>query len=231
MQQASAPELWVWAEYYCPWSYIAVVRLEKVAREYQGRVSLVNRPFPLEVYGGGPPKKQELDQEWWLAALQEPAAAFRLYQYTDWPTTTLPAFEAVWCASQQDDTAARNLDLRIRKAFFAESVNIGRREIYSDLAREVGLEMPAFHRLFESSQPQEAVLEEGRLGKEQFGVRSTPTLMLRDGKRLHQPIAYPQSENDQIVSVEPLPCCGEGCYEATRALFDQALADQLVDNV
>src|SRR5690606_15586049 len=112
----------------------------------------------------------------------------------------------------------------IRRAFFAESINIGSREIYNSLAREVGLEMPAFQRLFESSQVREAVLNEGRLGKEQYGVRSTPTLMLSSGKRLHQPIAYPHSENDPIVSVEPLPCCGETCYEATRALFDRALA-------
>ncbi len=46
MQNVSVPELWVWTEYYCPWSYIAVVRLEKVAREYQGQVCLVNRPVP-----------------------------------------------------------------------------------------------------------------------------------------------------------------------------------------
>lgn len=224
MQTSTVPELWVWAEYYCPWSYIAVVRLEKIAREYQGRARLIVRAFPLEIYGGGPPNKHELDQEWWLAALQEPAAAFRPYRNPDWPATTLPAFEAVWYAKQQDETAAMSLDLRIRRAFFEESVNIGRREIYSDLAREVGLEVPAFNRLFESSQPKEAVLAEGRMGKEQYNVRSTPTLMLSSGKRLHQPIAYPHSENDQIVSVDPLPCHGESCYEATRALFEQALA-------
>ena len=224
MQNTPIPELWVWAEYYCPWTYIAVVRLEKIALEYLGRARLAVRAFPLEVYGGGPPNKHELDQEWWLAALQEPEALFRPYQNADWPATTLPAFEAVWCARQQDETAARSLDLRIRRAFFAESVNIGRREIYGELAREVGLELPAFQRLFESSRPREAVLEEGRVGQQQFHVRSTPTLMLSSGKRLRQPIAYPHSENDQIASVDPLPCAGEGCYQATRALFDQAIA-------
>jgi len=225
MQNIPVPELWVWTEYYCPWSYIAIVRLDKIAQEYQKQVRLADRPFPLEVYGGGPPNKHELDQEWWLAALQEPLAEFRPYENPEWPTTTLPAFEAVWCAAQQDQTTARNLNLRIRRAFFAESINIGRREIYSDLAREVGLEMPAFNQLFESSRPREAVIEEGRLGKEQFGVRSTPTLMLSSGKRLRQPIAYPHSKNDKIVSVTPLPCAGESCYEATRELFRQAIGN------
>ena len=36
-----------------------------------------------------------------------------------------------------------------------------------------------------------AVLTEGRLGRERFGVRGTPTLMLTDGTRLHHPIAFP----------------------------------------
>lgn len=223
MEKETIPELWVWAEYYCPWSYVSVARLEKIAREFHGQVRLVVRAFPLEIYGGGPPNKRELDQEWWLAALQEPAAAFGPYQNADWPTTTLPAFEAVWCAQQQDEASARKLDLRIREAFFAQSADLGRRDIYRELAREVGLEVASFDHLFASSQPREAVLAEGRLGKEQFQVSSTPTLMLSSGKRLDQPIAYPHSENDQIVSVEPLPCCGESCYDATRALFQQAL--------
>ncbi len=199
------------------------MRLDKIAPEYAGRVRVVERPFPLEVYGGGPPDRKVLSQEWWLAALQEPAALFRPYTNPEWPATTLPAFEAVWCAKQQDETTAHALDLRIRRAFFAESANIGRREIYADLAREVGLEMPAFNRLFESDQPRAAVLEEGRLGKEQYRVRGTPTLMLSSGKRLRHPIAYPDMPGDVIISVAPLPCCGEGCYQATRALFDQAL--------
>ena len=217
-------ELWDWVEYYCPWSYIAAVRLDKVSAEYRGKVRLVTRPFPLEVYGGGPPNRQELDQEWWLAALQEPAALFRPYNNPEWPTTTLPAFEAVWCAKQQDEQAAHALDLRIRRAFFAESTNIGRREIYNDLARGTGLEMPGFTRLFESDQARNAVLEEGRLGKEQYHVRGTPTLMLPNDKRLRHAFAYPVMENDRIVSVPPLPCAGEGCYEATRAFFDQPIA-------
>jgi hypothetical protein len=200
------------------------VRLNKIAGEYLGRVRLVKRAFPLEIYGGGPPNKHELEQEWWLAALQEPAALFRPYQNPVWPTTTLPAFEAVWCARQQDEQVARVLDLRIRRAFFAESTNIARRDLYVDLAGEVGLDVPAFVRLFESSQPREAVLAEGRLGKEQYHVRSTPTLMSSSGEPLQLAMAMPHSENDQIVSVDPLPCCGEGCYEAMRALFQQVLA-------
>jgi hypothetical protein len=61
------------------------------------------------------------------------------------------------------------------------------------------------------------------LGKEIYKVRGTPTVMLADGKKLRRPLAYPNIENGKILSVGKLPCCGENCYEATRALFEQAL--------
>ncbi|HNS00943.1 MAG TPA: DsbA family protein [Anaerolineae bacterium] len=217
------PELWEWAEYYCPWCYVAAVRLAKIAPEYRGRVRLVTRAFPLEVYGGGPPDRTELELEIWLAALQEPEATFKPFG-SQWPTTTLPAFEAAWCAFQQGEEVGLDFDLRIRRAFFAEARNIGQREVMLELAREAGLDLERFARDFASDAPRAAVLEEGRLGKERYHVRGTPTIMLSDGTRFRHPLAYPQISDGQIVSVGKLPCCGEGCYDATRAMFESALA-------
>lgn len=222
MTEKDIPELWEWAEYYCPWSYVAAVRLHKILPEYQGRVRLVERAFPLEVYGGGPPDRREIELEIWQAALQEPEAIFRPFG-SEWPTTTLPAFEAAWCAFQQDEAMGHEFDLRIRKAFFADGRNIGQREVILDLAREAGLDMDHLRRMFNSGEARAAILEEGRMGKETYKVNSTPTVMLSDGKKLHHSMAYPTIENGEITAVDKLPCCGEGCYEATRALFDQAL--------
>jgi hypothetical protein len=36
-------------------------------------------------------------------------------------------------------------------------------------------------------------------------------------------MAFARFEDDQIVAVKPLPCHGDGCLEATRALFEQAI--------
>jgi predicted DsbA family dithiol-disulfide isomerase len=79
---------------------------------------------------------------------------------------------------QQDEQVGHEFDLRIRRAFYSESRNIGRREVVVDLAQEAGLDMGDFTRLFTSDAPRAAVLDEGRLAKEQYGVRGTPTLML-----------------------------------------------------
>jgi predicted DsbA family dithiol-disulfide isomerase len=230
MQIGNLPELWEWAEYYCPWCYIAAVRLHKIMPEYEGRVRLRQRAFPLEVYGGGPPNRKELELEIWLAALQEPEAVFKPFK-EDWPTTTLPAFEAAWCAFQQGESTGRDFDLRIRKAFFAEGRNIGDRGVMLELAHEAGFDIDHFVRLFNSDQALTAILEEGQLGQEVYKVRGTPTVMLSNGKKLRHPIAYPNIQNDMILSVGKLPCCGEACYDATRTLFEQALKHEQESNL
>ncbi len=191
--------------------------------EYQGKVRVRERAFPLETYGSGPPDRKELEVEMWMAAIQEPEARFVPFRGDDWPTTTLPAFEAAWCAFQQGEQVGHDFDLRIRRAFYAEGRNIGRREVMLDLAREAGLDMGHFTRLFNSPEPRAAVLAEGRLGKEQYKVHGTPTVMLSDGAKLRHPLAYAEIRDGKILSVGRLPCCGAQCYEITRTLFERAL--------
>jgi hypothetical protein len=181
------------------------------------------RAFPLEVVGSGPPQRDLLEQEWWLAAIQEPKAPFAPYEGDDWPTTTLPAFEAAWCAFRQGEEAGHDYDLRVRRAFFAEGRNIGRRGVLLEIAEEADLDLRRFERDLSSGEARESVLEEARLGKERYGVRGTPTVMLPDGTKLKHPIAYPKLKGSRVVGVGSLPCCGEGCLEATRGLLEEAL--------
>jgi predicted DsbA family dithiol-disulfide isomerase len=166
------------------------VRLHHVIPEYKDRVRLRVRPFPLEVMGGEAAPRRILEQEWWLAAIQEPLAAFKPFQGDDWPTTTLPAFDAAWCARQQSEELFLDFDLRIRRAFFAQGLNIGRREVLLDLAAAAGLDVDRMTVDLETGRPRDAVLVEARLGQQQFHVRGTPTIMLADGTKLRHPIAY-----------------------------------------
>ena len=225
------PQLWEWAEYYCPWCYIAAVRLHQVAKEYDGRVTFRTRPFPLELVDGEAAPRDILEQEWWLAAIQEPRAVFAPYRGEDWPTTTLPAFEAAWCAAQQGLVAAAEYDPRVRRAFFAESRNIGRPEVLVDLAREAELDLGQFRTQWESGAARAAMVAEATLGRERYRVRGTPTLVVADGTHLKLPIAFPRLENRQIVGISKLPCVGAGCDEAIRALFERTLAGRGVGAV
>jgi len=191
--------------------------------EFQGRATLRIRPFPLELIDGESAPRDILEQERWLEAIQEPAAAFAPYRGDDWPTTTLPAFEAAWYAARQGDAALANYDLRVRQAFFAEGRNIGRWDVLRQIAEETGLDCQRFDQDVAGGAARAAVVEEARLGRERYRVRGTPTLMLATGTKLRHPIAYPRMEERQVVAVAALPCCGAGCLDATRAVIEQAL--------
>ena len=199
------------------------VRLNAVLSEYAGRVRLRTRPFPLEVGGEAAPR-DILEQEWWLAALQEPLAEFAPYRGDDWPTTTLPAFRAAWAAARQGEATGHDYDLRIRRAFFAQGRNIGRSDVLLELAREAGLDLEHFAGDMQSAAAEAAVLAERQAGRDRYGVRGTPTLMLADGAKLPAPLAAPRLRNRRIVAVGRLPCYGDDCLDATRAIFERALA-------
>jgi predicted DsbA family dithiol-disulfide isomerase len=202
---------------------VAAVRLHTIMPEFQGRATLRIRAYPLELIDGESAPRDILEQEWWLAAIQEPAAVFAPHRGDDWPTTTLPAFEASWCAARQGEEALADYDLRVRRAFFAEGRNIGRWDVLREIAEETGLDRQRFDRDVAGGEARAAVVEEARLGRERYRVRGTPTLMLADGTKLRHPIAYPQMEERIVVGVAALPCCGEGCLEATRGIIEQAL--------
>ncbi len=191
--------------------------------EYRGRVKLRERAFPLEVFGGGPPMRQELEVEKWLAALQEPLAEFKAFEGDDYPASTLPTFDAAWCASQQGEAAGHDYDLRLRRAFFAQSRNIGRREVLIEIAQEEGLDVPRFTQLFDSGAARRNVIDEGQLGRDRYRVHGTPTLMLADGTKLRHPMAYARMEQGRILEVGVIPCRGDECLEITRGFFEKAL--------
>ena len=98
---------------------------------------------------------------------------------------------------------AADLDLKIRRAFFGESRDIGNRDVLLEIARNTDLDFTRFERDFASPAARAAVTEEGRLGREQYRVRGTPTLMLPDGRHLHASIAMAKLRNRRIVSIPP----------------------------
>jgi len=223
MSNQRIAELWEWAEYYCPWCYVTAVRLHQMQPEFAGRVTFSTRFFPIEFRNGEGPPRDILEQEWWLAAIQEPAASFVPFNGS-WPTTTLPAFDVVWAARRQSNAVAMELDLRIRRAFFGESQDIGNRNVVLEIARDMDLDFSRLESDSASPNARAAVAEEGLLGRERYHVRGTPTLMLADGARLHTPLAMPRMRDRKIVSMSPMTCFGPGCASETRALFDAALA-------
>jgi len=206
------------------------VRLDKLIPEFDGRVKIRERAFPLEVFGNDPPNRSQIEVEKWLAALQEPLAEFQPYEADDYPATTLPTFDAAWCAFQQGEKLGHAYDMQIRKAFFARGRNIAKREVLFEIAEETGLEIHQFVQLFDSRTARQHILDEGQLGLDRYRVHGTPTLMLADGTKLRHPIAYPNMVGDKIIKVGILPCHGEGCLDITRGFFEKALQAVIINH-
>ena len=127
-------------------------------------MTLRTRFFPLELLRPGGPSRQLLEEEWWLAAIQEPDAEFARYPEADWPTTTLPAFDAAWAARNQGSAVGTDYDLRVRRAFFAEGRNIGRPEILLEITREASLDLSRFQRDVASSDAMRSLFDRALVG-------------------------------------------------------------------
>ena len=76
--------------------------------------------------------------------MQEQHAPFARHSGDRWPTTTLLAFEAYWCAVRQGETAGADFDLRVRRAFFAEGRDIGSCTVMHEIAAGVWPRSPDF---------------------------------------------------------------------------------------
>lgn len=135
--------LTVFTDIWCSFAHIAIHRLH-TTRARLGlvdRVSFDLRAFPLELLNDAPSPRAGTDSEVGRMGQQEPAAGWQLWQDKEYlyPSTTLPALEAVIAAKAQGHLAAERLDLALRRAFWAESRCISNRKVIMDAAASTGV--------------------------------------------------------------------------------------------
>lgn len=128
----------VFSDIWCSFAHVAVHRLH-IAREALGlqeEVVLDHRAFPLELLNHAPSPRSGTDSEVGGVASLEPDAGWQMWQAPDWlyPSTTLPALEAVQAAKEQGTKASEQLDLALRKAFWSSSRCIANRSVILDVA-------------------------------------------------------------------------------------------------
>lgn len=219
------PRLRVWLEYFCPWSYIAAVRLRPLIEEYRGRVGVELKALPLGWVNEEPTPRGALEAEWWLAALHEPRARFAPYEAETYPYTTLPAFEAAACARMQGEEEHLRYDLLVREAFFARALDISRRGVLLALADEARLDMQRFEEDLASGRGMERVRAEYEEGSSLLEPRGTPSFVLPDRVQVFGPAtAEIRMQGERVVGVGAMPCAGDGCTDVYRELFERALA-------
>lgn len=224
MQGRDMPQLRIWAEYACPWAYIAATRLRPLIREYRGLVDVRWKALPLEWVNDQPTPRDVLEAEWWVAAVHEPAAKFAPYTASEYPDSTLPAFEAAKCALMQGPDSAHKYDLLLRQAFFGHSLNISSRDVLLQLAQEAGLDIRQFQQDLDGGAAVDMVRADYEEGSQFLDPRGSPSFVLPDNSQEYNPaVATLKFEGGRIVSVTPIPCLGSGCAGEYRYIFDRAM--------
>jgi predicted DsbA family dithiol-disulfide isomerase len=118
-------ELVLYSDIVCPWATVMVLRLLE-ARDRAGAqddLTIGHRALPLELEHQKPIPRRIVDAEIPLCATLTPLFGWSIWQgrSEEYPVTVLAALEAVQAAAAQSATAAEQLDLALRRAFFVNS--------------------------------------------------------------------------------------------------------------
>jgi predicted DsbA family dithiol-disulfide isomerase len=128
----------VFTDLNCSFAHLAVHKLHEARCRLglEGRIFFDHRAFPLELFNRTVNERPGVDSEVAVVGALEPRAGWRLWQGPDWtyPVTMLPPLEAVQAAKRQGWAASEQLDLALRKAFWAEGRCISQRHVILDVA-------------------------------------------------------------------------------------------------
>ncbi|MFE5911380.1 DsbA family protein [Streptomyces wedmorensis] len=175
----------VFSDIWCSFAHIAVHRLHATRARLglEERVSFDLRAFPLELLNDAPSPRPGTDSEVARMASLEPAAGWQLWQAKDWlyPTTTLPALEAVLAAKEQSLNASEQLDLGLRRAFWAESRCISHRKVILDVAADTGVvDVDALAEALDDGRARRTLADQAAVSRTDR-VNCSPHLFLPDG--------------------------------------------------
>ncbi|MEU7489100.1 DsbA family protein [Streptomyces sp. NPDC042319] len=175
----------VFSDIWCSFAHVGIHRLHATRRRLglEDRVRFNHRAFPLELFNNGPSPRPGTDSEVGGIAHIEPDAGWQLWRAPDWkfPSTSMPALEAVQVAKEQGLEASERLDLALRRAFWAESRSIGARAVVVAVAEETeGVDAEAIAAGLDDGRARRTVTEDFRCAKE-HEVKCSPHLYLPDG--------------------------------------------------
>jgi predicted DsbA family dithiol-disulfide isomerase len=108
----------------------------------------------------------------------EEGIVFNPWKSGPYPTWGMPALKASKAAALQGNEKWRRFHLALMKAFYTEGRDISKNEILEEVARENELLIPAFIEECRNPKWEDLVYEETRRGREVFGIRSIPAVVV-----------------------------------------------------
>jgi hypothetical protein len=152
-------------------------------------VSFEPHAFPLEIINEEPTPKRTLEAEIPVAGGLEPEAGWQIWGRAtyEWPTSMLPALEAVQAARAQGTGAAEALDRALRIAFFRDSRVVAMRHEILDIAAGCdGVDTAKLKEALDDGRARRAVIED-KAASDEAAVEGSPHLFLPDGTDVHNP--------------------------------------------
>ncbi len=181
----------VWSDLLCPFTHVALLRLRRARTRLRldGIVRLEHRTFALELFNGPHPRRGT-DTEAVGVGRLEPGE-FRVWSGPEdqYPHSVLLAAEAVHAAALQGPRAAEELDLALRRAFWARSRSIGHRQGVLDVAAELPdgvLDVGALAAALDDGRCRAAVTADHAVAGTD-AIAGSPTFRLPDGSAVTNP--------------------------------------------
>ena len=207
---------------------MAAARLDKVMPEFEGRLNLKWRAFPLEIINDRPAPRHIVDQEWPLIAVQEPLSPCRSWPHEEYLRTTLRAYQAYASAYAQDPEKARVYDLNIRRGFFYEGRRVDEDAVLCEMAEEAGLDATRVRADLEAGAYEAGVMDDYReamrLRDEEDMPMTSPTLIFPSGEAVFNPYASDKTiEGGKLTEVHAPPAYGEAVYAGYREILARAV--------
>jgi predicted DsbA family dithiol-disulfide isomerase len=162
----------VYADYICPWCYIATIRLLDVREQLKGTMRIVWKTFPIVIGEIHMPITKHSIDDRRTAGRDEARAVFAPWgdEGREYVSTSLRACEAAKCAFDQGEAEGERYHRKLYQAFFAESRDISDPGVLVKLALECGLDVARFGDAFISGRGREAVMSDYHEAREFWGA-------------------------------------------------------------
>lgn len=177
----------IYSDVHCPWAFVTVHRL-RAARDADGLdVVFDPRAWPLEFVNASGTPRDILDPETAVLAQHE-EALFSRFRGDSFPSTFLPAFEAVAAARRVHGTrAAEETDYALRLAFFRDSADLSMRAAIAEtLAAVADVDTDAVLAVWDSGEARADVLADYDRSAS-LPIQGSPQVFWPDGTTTHNP--------------------------------------------
>lgn len=186
----------------CGWATLALHRFYAARREagLEEDVRVDHRLFLLEDVNAFPLPKAFVDGEIPVFAELAPDFGWQRWQGpdADWPVTSLLANEAVHAAKTQGLAASEELDLALRRAFFAESRTVSMlHEVLAVAEACPGVDAAALREALDDGRARGRMMRDYRSHRD--AVQGSPHFFLADGSDVHNPGIEKHLEDDVPV--------------------------------